>query len=62
MNRDERRGKAKNIKGRVKQGVGAVTGNKRLEGEGAAERLGGAAQEGVGKVRRHLEEEDETKR
>jgi len=62
MNKDEIRGKAKNIKGRVKQGAGAVTGNKRLEGEGAAERIGGAAQEGIGKIRRELEEDEETKR
>ena len=61
MNKDEIKGKARNIKGRVKQGVGSVSGNKRTEAEGAVERIGGAAQEGIGKVRRDLEE-DEPKR
>ncbi len=52
MSEDEMKGKAKNLKGRIKQGVGAVTGNKKLEREGMAERIGGAAEEKIDEVRR----------
>lgn len=51
-NRDEVKGKAENLKGRVKQAAGAVTGNKRMEAEGAVERVKGAAQKKVGEIER----------
>ena len=54
MNRDERRGRARNLKGRVKEAWGTVTGNKRTESEGAVDRAGGAIQEGFGKVKRNI--------
>jgi uncharacterized protein YjbJ (UPF0337 family) len=56
-NEDEAKGVVQNIKGRVKQAAGAVTGNKRVEAEGTAERIGGAAQEAVGKAKRKLQED-----
>ncbi len=56
MNDDELKGKAKNVKGRIKQGAGAVTGNKKLEREGAAERIGGAAEEKIGEAQRKVGE------
>jgi uncharacterized protein YjbJ (UPF0337 family) len=59
-NRDELKGKAENLKGRVKQAIGTLTGNKAKEAEGAAERVKGAAQEKVGKIKRDLvDDEDE---
>jgi uncharacterized protein YjbJ (UPF0337 family) len=48
MNKDQRRGIADNIKGRVKEAVGVLTGNKSEEAEGAAERAKGAVEEAVG--------------
>jgi uncharacterized protein YjbJ (UPF0337 family) len=47
MGADEAKGKAEDIKGRIKEGLGAVTGNKDLEAEGSVERAKGAAREKV---------------
>ena len=47
-------GKAQNIKGRVKEALGAVTGNKKTEAEGVADRVAGAAREKVAEVKRSL--------
>jgi|tagenome__1003787_1003787.scaffolds.fasta_scaffold16986224_1 uncharacterized protein YjbJ (UPF0337 family) len=55
-NNDEARGKLDNLKGRVKQAAGSITGNKKLEAEGAAERVKGAAQEKVGTAKRKLDD------
>jgi uncharacterized protein YjbJ (UPF0337 family) len=51
-NDDEVKGKAKKIKGTVKDKVGEVTNNPELEEEGEAERMGGKVQEGFGKARK----------
>lgn len=48
----EMRGKVKKLKGRGKEIVGIVVGDRKLEREGAQQRAAGAAQEGLGKVRR----------
>jgi uncharacterized protein YjbJ (UPF0337 family) len=56
MNRDEREGKAENLKGRVKEAAGIVSGDEELEKRGADERAGGAAREGLGRARRKLGE------
>ena len=48
----EMRGKVKKLKGRGKEAVGIIVGDKKLERQGAQERAEGAAQESVGKVRR----------
>jgi len=62
-NEDEVKGKAENLKGRVKQAAGTVTGNKKLEAEGAVDRVKGAAREKVGEIERKaskaIEDEDE---
>lgn len=57
---DELRGKAENLKGRVKQAFGTVTGDKRAEAEGAGERLKGAAKEAIGKAKRAVHQQDDT--
>lgn len=53
-NKDEVRGKAERMKGRVKEGVGSATRNDRLHGEGMADQAKGSAQEGFGKGRRKV--------
>ena len=54
MSDDEVKGKAENLKGRVKQAAGSLTGDKKLEAEGAFDRAKGAAQEKVGEAKRKL--------
>ena len=56
MGKQETRGKIKNIKGRVKESVGILTGNTKLEREGSRERTAGAVQQSVGKARRKVGE------
>jgi uncharacterized protein YjbJ (UPF0337 family) len=53
-NRDEVRGKADQMKARVKEGVGSATRNERHRGEGMADLAKGSAQESFGKGRRRL--------
>jgi uncharacterized protein YjbJ (UPF0337 family) len=54
--KDEVKGKAKQIKGAIKDKIGEVTNNPRLEAEGEAERLQGQVQEKVAKGRRKVGE------
>ena len=49
MDKNRVDGLAAQVKGAVKKAAGKVTGNERLEAEGAAEKTGGKVQEGVGK-------------
>lgn len=51
-NKEEVKGKGKQIKGAIKDKVGEVIGNPDLEAEGEAERASGKVQEQVGKARR----------
>ena len=52
----EMRGKVKKLAGRGKEAAGIVTGDRRLEQEGAQQRAEGAAEEGVGRLRRKVGE------
>jgi uncharacterized protein YjbJ (UPF0337 family) len=54
INKHEVKGKVKNLKGRVQQGLGAASGNKGQEAEGLAKRVGGEAQAKVGHAKRGL--------
>jgi uncharacterized protein YjbJ (UPF0337 family) len=54
MNKNEVRGKARQLKGRVKEAAGVVIGSRHLENEGAAERTGGEIEAGLGKARRKV--------
>jgi uncharacterized protein YjbJ (UPF0337 family) len=56
MNKDEIQGKAENIKGRVKEAAGTLTGNERLESEGASDRAEGAIRKEAGTARRKVGE------
>jgi uncharacterized protein YjbJ (UPF0337 family) len=48
-------GKADELKGRVKRGVGAATGDRKSEAKGAAQELKGKAKKAVGKARSGVE-------
>lgn len=56
MNRDEIEGKKENLKGRIKEAAGTLSGDRDLENEGADERASGALQEGLGRARRKVGE------
>ena len=56
MNKDEIRGKAEEIKGKVKQGVGEATGDQQLHDEGVADELKGNVQQTFGKGKRKVGE------
>jgi uncharacterized protein YjbJ (UPF0337 family) len=49
-------GKADQMKGKTKEAVGDLTGNKDLKSEGKADRQAGEAKEKVGKVEEKVEE------
>ena len=50
----EIKGKVDNIKGRVKEAIGALSGNKETQAEGTVERVAGAANEKIGEVERKV--------
>ena len=54
MNRNEREGMKKNVRGRAKQAAGILTGNKNLESAGARERAAGATRERIGSASRKV--------
>jgi uncharacterized protein YjbJ (UPF0337 family) len=56
MNKDELEGKAKEIKGRVKQGVGDVTNDERIRDEGVADEAEGNVQKNFGTAKRKVGE------
>jgi len=55
-NRDEVKGKADRLKGRVKQEAGEAMNDDRLRNEGVADEVVGSAQESLGKGRRKVGE------
>lgn len=56
MNRDEMEGKGENLKGKVKETAGDVTGNERLKREGQADQAAGKVQEKYGEGKRKVGE------
>jgi uncharacterized protein YjbJ (UPF0337 family) len=60
MNREQREGRFENLKGRVKQAAGSLTGDKAKEGEGAAERATGAVKKAFGDLKEKLTKRSET--
>jgi len=55
-NRDEVRGKADQVKGRMKEKVGDLKGDERLRNEGQSDRAAGEMEEGFGRGRRKVGE------
>ena len=56
MNRDEIEGKAREVKGKMKQAVADLTDNDRLHSEGKADELAGEVQGTVGTAKRKVGE------
>jgi uncharacterized protein YjbJ (UPF0337 family) len=50
----EIKGKMDNLKGRVKEAIGSLSGNKETQAEGTVERAAGAAKEKVAEVERKV--------
>jgi uncharacterized protein YjbJ (UPF0337 family) len=48
MNKDQKGGAAQNVKGRLKEVAGIVSGNKKMEADGLSDRVAGAAKAVVG--------------
>jgi uncharacterized protein YjbJ (UPF0337 family) len=51
MHKDEAKGVGKQVKGAVKDAVGGLTGNERLQAEGKADKAVGKAQQQVGEMK-----------
>jgi uncharacterized protein YjbJ (UPF0337 family) len=54
FNRDEAKGKAESVAGRVKQAAGDLTNDPDLRAEGEAQEAGGDVQKGFGTARRKV--------
>jgi len=51
-NKDEVEGKVENVTGKIKEGIGNLTGDHSLEAEGEADQVEGQSQETWGKLKR----------
>jgi uncharacterized protein YjbJ (UPF0337 family) len=51
MNRDQAKGHMKDMAGKARQKVGAMTGNRKQQAKGMAQRAAGKAQKGVGDIK-----------
>lgn len=56
---DSAEGKAKDLKGKVKDAAGSLTGDNSLEAEGKLDQLRGKTQDAFGKVERKIGEMDD---
>jgi uncharacterized protein YjbJ (UPF0337 family) len=55
MNRDQVKGTAKDVAGKVQRKFGELTGNKRQQAKGAAKQMQGKLQKGMGNVEQALD-------
>ena len=55
MNRNQMKGAAKNVAGKVQQKLGELTGNKTQKAKGVAKQLQGKVQRGAGNVEEALD-------
>jgi len=60
-NEDQVKGKLDKVKGAVKEGFGATTGDRSTEVEGKAERLKGAIREGYGDIKSDIKKDNDSK-
>ena len=58
MNRNQVKGAAKNVAGKVQQKLGELTGNKTQQAKGAAKRVEGTVQKGAGDVEQAFDKAD----
>ena len=56
MNKDQVKGRAEQVKGNIKEGVGKAVGNDRLRGEGKVDQVAGKTQAGYGDAKDKAEE------
>ncbi|MEO8586184.1 MAG: CsbD family protein [Acidobacteriota bacterium] len=56
MKQQEVDGKVKKVQGKIKESVGILTGNKKMEREGSVQRATGAVEEGLAKAGRKVGE------
>jgi uncharacterized protein YjbJ (UPF0337 family) len=65
VDRDRVEGSARNVGGKIKEGVGKITGDEKLKREGQADRVEGKVQNVVGglkdKIRENQDRKDEEK-
>lgn len=54
--KDQAKGSAHELKGKIKEKVGRATNNPNLEDEGTGEKVGGKVQKKIGQVERVLED------
>jgi len=54
--KDRMQGGAREMKGKLKEAAGVVTGNRRLQAQGRGEKIAGKVQKKIGQVERVLEE------
>ena len=59
---DSAEGKAKDLKGKIKDAAGSLTGDNSLEAEGKIDQMKGKIQDGVGKVEREIGERTDRRR
>ena len=62
MNRDQVKGAAKDVAGKVQQKVGEVSGNRTQQAKGVAKQLEGKVQKGVGNIEHRLDQADKKTR
>ncbi len=62
MNRDQVKGTAKDVAGKVQQKVGELTGNKTQQAKGVAKQVEGKLQKGVGNVEETMGKADKNTR
>ena len=58
MNRDQVKGTAKDVAGKVQRKFGELTGNKTQQAKGAAKQVQGKMQKGMGNVEQALDKAD----
>jgi uncharacterized protein YjbJ (UPF0337 family) len=62
MNRDQVKGAAKDVAGKVQRKVGELTGNENQQAKGAAKQVEGKVQKGIGNVEEALDKADKKTR
>jgi len=58
MNRNQAKGTAKDVAGKVQRKVGELTGSERQQAKGAAKQVEGKVQRGIGNVEQALDKAD----
>jgi uncharacterized protein YjbJ (UPF0337 family) len=62
MNRDQVKGSAKDVAGKLQQKVGAITGSKSQQAKGVAKQVEGKLQKGAGNLEQALDKADKKSR